>query len=140
MWVDGAVWVNILKSPKVRLAGFKFFTKVFKDRDRAAQNQKEKDNQELDRIGWQKIEKKIEQSKLGEEEKVLLVSLYTNKSKPDTYLTRFPNFSSLVVNALCACLEVNADNMIKRAALDLLAGHLKLSNGVFGRREGVIIM
>lgn len=38
MWVDGAVWVNILKSPKVRLAGFKFFTKVFKDRDRAAQN------------------------------------------------------------------------------------------------------
>ena len=71
---------------------------------------------------------------------MLLVSLYTNKSKPDTYLTRFPNFSSLVVNALCACLEVNADNMIKRAALDLLAGHLKLSNGVFGRREGVIIM
>ena len=35
MWVDGAVWVNILKSPKVRLAGFKYFTKVFRDRDRA---------------------------------------------------------------------------------------------------------
>jgi hypothetical protein len=37
MWVDGAVWVNILKSPKVRLAGFKYFTKVFRDRDKAAQ-------------------------------------------------------------------------------------------------------
>lgn len=34
IWVDGAVWINILKSPKVRLAGFKYFMKVFKDRDR----------------------------------------------------------------------------------------------------------
>ena len=38
IWVDGAVWVNILKSPKVRLAGFKYFTKLFRDRDRAAQS------------------------------------------------------------------------------------------------------
>jgi len=30
--------------------------------------------------------------------------------------------------------------MIKRAALDLLCGYLKLSNGVFGRREGVILL
>jgi hypothetical protein len=37
IWVDGAVWINILKSPKVRLAGFKYFMKVFKDRDRVAQ-------------------------------------------------------------------------------------------------------
>ena len=36
LWVDGAVWINILKSPKVRLAGFKYFTKVFRDRDRLA--------------------------------------------------------------------------------------------------------
>lgn len=34
VWVDGAVWVNILKSPKTRLAGFKYFMKTFKDRDR----------------------------------------------------------------------------------------------------------
>lgn len=34
IWIDGAVWINILKSPKVRLAGFKYFMKVFKDRDR----------------------------------------------------------------------------------------------------------
>lgn len=33
-WVDGAVWVNILKSPKTRLACFKYFQKVFKDRDK----------------------------------------------------------------------------------------------------------
>lgn len=32
--MDGAVWINILKSPKVRLAGFKYFTKIFKNRDK----------------------------------------------------------------------------------------------------------
>lgn len=35
MWVDGAVWINILKSPKVRIPGFKYFMKTFKDRDKA---------------------------------------------------------------------------------------------------------
>jgi hypothetical protein len=35
MWVDGAVWINILKSPKTRLAGFKYFMKTFKDRDKS---------------------------------------------------------------------------------------------------------
>ena len=35
MWVDGAVWINILKSPKVRNAGYKYFMKMFKDRDKA---------------------------------------------------------------------------------------------------------
>jgi len=39
--VDGAVWINILKSPKVRLAGFKYFMKVFKDRDRIQANSSE---------------------------------------------------------------------------------------------------
>ena len=34
MWVDGAVWVNILKSQKVRIPGFKYFMKSFKDRDK----------------------------------------------------------------------------------------------------------
>ncbi len=34
IWVDGAVWVNILKSNKVKIAGFKYFMKVFKDRDK----------------------------------------------------------------------------------------------------------
>lgn len=34
MWVDGAVWINILKSPKTRMAGFKYFMKTFKDRDK----------------------------------------------------------------------------------------------------------
>ena len=37
-WVDGAVWVNILKSPKVRVAGFKYFMKSFKDRDKQLKN------------------------------------------------------------------------------------------------------
>jgi hypothetical protein len=35
MWIDGAVWINILKSPKVRGAGYKYFMKSFKDRDDA---------------------------------------------------------------------------------------------------------
>lgn len=35
VWVDGAVWINILKSPKVRNAGYKYFMKSFKDRDDA---------------------------------------------------------------------------------------------------------
>lgn len=34
-WVDGAVWVNILKSPKVRNAGYKYLIKSFSDRDKA---------------------------------------------------------------------------------------------------------
>lgn len=34
IWIDGAVWVNILKSNKVKIAGFKYFMKAFKDRDR----------------------------------------------------------------------------------------------------------
>jgi hypothetical protein len=33
-WVDGAVWVNVLKSPRTRIACFKYFQKSFKDRDK----------------------------------------------------------------------------------------------------------
>jgi hypothetical protein len=40
-WVDGAVWVNILKSPKSRIACFKYFQKVFKDRDKQGIAKKE---------------------------------------------------------------------------------------------------
>jgi len=40
-WVDGAVWVNILKSPRTRLACFKYFQKVFKDRDKLGITRKE---------------------------------------------------------------------------------------------------
>ena len=40
MWVDGAVWVNILKSQKVRIPGFKYFTKSFKDRDKIKKMEK----------------------------------------------------------------------------------------------------
>jgi hypothetical protein len=42
--VDGAVWVNILKSPKVRLAGFKYFMKVFKNRDKLILSPSEENN------------------------------------------------------------------------------------------------
>ncbi len=34
IWIDGAIWVNILKSQKVRIPGFKYLMKVFKDRDK----------------------------------------------------------------------------------------------------------
>lgn len=40
-WIDGAVWVNVLKSPKTRLACFKYFQKVFKDRDKLGIARKE---------------------------------------------------------------------------------------------------
>ena len=40
-WVDGAVWVNILKSPRTRIACFKYFQKSFKDRDKQAITRKE---------------------------------------------------------------------------------------------------
>jgi hypothetical protein len=147
IWVDGAVWVNILKSPKVRLAGFKFFTKVFRDRDKAAQQEKEEEGEkdkekerEKEKESVEAIENRIDNSRLTEEEKILLTSLFTFKERPDDHLSRFPNFDSLVVNSLAVCLEVSADNMIKRAALDLLSSYLKLSSGVFGEREGVIIL
>lgn len=39
MWIDGAVWINILKCSKTRMAGFKYFMKTFKDRDKAKKNE-----------------------------------------------------------------------------------------------------
>ena len=71
---------------------------------------------------------------------MLLASLYTCRNKSDNHLSRFPNFTSLVVNALSACLDVGVDNMIKRAALDLLGGYLRLDSGVFGKRSAVVLM
>lgn len=41
VWVDGAVWVNVLKSPKVRNAGLKYLMKSFKDRDKAMEEARE---------------------------------------------------------------------------------------------------
>ena len=43
MWVDGAIWVNILKSKKVRLHGFKYFHRSFKERDKNLEVEKEKE-------------------------------------------------------------------------------------------------
>ena len=71
---------------------------------------------------------------------MLLTTLYSYKGRPEEPTSRFPNFASLVVNSLSVCLETSADNMIKRAALDLLGGYLKWHSGVFGEREGVILM
>lgn len=67
LWVDGAVWVNILKSPKVRMAGFKYFQKVFRDRDRAAQSEDMKMSLEEEKTMLELIEKKVKDSMLGEE-------------------------------------------------------------------------
>ena len=54
--MDGAVWVNILKSPKVRLAGFKFFTKSFRDRDKEKEKEKDKEKEkEEDEKTWERI-------------------------------------------------------------------------------------
>lgn len=71
---------------------------------------------------------------------MLLTTLYGFKGRPDNNATRFPNFSSLVVNSLSVCLEISADSMIKRAALDLIGGYLKLGSGVFGQREGIVLL
>lgn len=56
--------------------------------------------EEIDKLEVGIIEKRIIESKLREEEKVLLTSLYGYKNRPDDPSNRFPNFSSLVVNAL----------------------------------------
>jgi len=74
---------------------------------------------------------------------VLLSSLFSCKKAPDDHKIRFPNFSSLIVNTLCVCLEPNADNMLKRSALDLMANYLRLdnvNNKEFGRREAVVLV
>lgn len=52
VWIDGAVWVNILKSNKVKIAGFKYFMKAFKDRD------KEKINK-IDNIGNNMVDSRV---------------------------------------------------------------------------------
>lgn len=65
IWVDGAVWINILKSPKVRLAGFKYFMKVFKDRDRIALNPAEETAEEKEIV--EALQNKIESTGLKEE-------------------------------------------------------------------------
>jgi hypothetical protein len=106
---------------------------MFRDRDRAAQSER-KMSEETEKIMLAAIEKNVEESRLGEEEKMLLTTIYSFKYHPDDNSTRFPNFSSLVVSSLSVCLEVGADNMIKRAALDLLMGYLKLESGVFGKK------
>lgn len=48
----------------------------------------------------------------------------------DNDAARFPNFSTLVVNAICECLQCQqADHtLVKRSALDLMIFHLKLEN------------
>lgn len=107
IWVDGAVWINILKSPKVRLAGFKYFMKVFKDRDRMLLNAAEEGKVEEERV-VDNLQSRIESSQLNEEEKVLLMSIHGYRNRPDDHLTRFPNFSSLIVNTLCVCLDSSA--------------------------------
>lgn len=104
MWVDGAIWINILKSPKVRLAGFKYFQKVFRDRDRINQQEEKKISEEVERELFMTIDKKIEESGLCEEEKILLTTVYGLRCRPDDHLTRFPNFSSLILNSLSVCL------------------------------------
>jgi hypothetical protein len=139
IWVDGAVWINILKSPKVRLAGFKYFMKVFRDRDRVAVNPNEESTQEEKEI-VEALQNRIETAELKEEEQVMLASLHGYRSRPDENFTRFPNFSTLIVNTLCVCLENDADQMIKRSTLDLLINYLKLSTRIFQKEEGILIM
>ena len=43
VWVDGAIWVNILKSRKVRLAALKYLMKSFKERDGSLEVEMEKE-------------------------------------------------------------------------------------------------
>ena len=80
----------------------------------------------------EQIEQSIRQSSLQEEEKYLQTAIYGYIKRPDQPNLRFPNFPTLVLNALSVCLD-STDNMIKRAALDLLGSHLKLTSGVFSK-------
>lgn len=70
----------------------------------------------------------------------MLASLHGYRNRPDENFTRFPNFSTLIVNTLCVCLENDTDQMIKRSTLDLLINYLKLSTKIFRKEEGILIL
>ena len=66
----------------------------------------------------------------------------------DNDKNRFPNFSTLIVNAIIECLHLPADSatnkissdniVVKRSALDLMIFHLKLSNtDLISEKDGV---
>lgn len=68
-----------------------------------------------------------ELSGVSDGEREMIITLIKMKEREDDYQTRFPNFSSLVVNALSACMDIaQPDNFARRAALDLMIFHLKL--------------
>ena len=50
-----------------------------------------------------------------------------------------PNKSALVLNALIASLE-DEQSLIKRAALDFLGAHAKISDGVFSKEENLVLV
>ena len=65
-------------------------------------------------------------------EKEMLLHLLEIRKKEDDHNIRFPNFSSLVVNALCTCLDTSqTEPLVKRSALDLMIFYLKLENKEF---------
>jgi hypothetical protein len=67
---------------------------MFRDRDRAAQSER-KMSEETEKIMLAAIEKNVEESRLGEEEKMLLTTIYSFKYHPDDNSTRFPPISAL---------------------------------------------
>lgn len=70
----------------------------------------------------------------------MLASLHGYRNRPDESFTRFPNFSTLIVNTLCVCLDFDTEQMIKRSTLDLLINYLKLSTKIFRKEEGILIL
>ena len=74
--------------------------------------------------------------------------LKTTLSLEDTDENRFPNFSTLILNAMVECLHIPTESnaskntsdsiLVKRSALDLMIFHLKLSNTeLISERDGV---
>lgn len=71
----------------------------------------------------------------------MLDTLLGFQERCDDNASRFPNFSTLVVNALCACLDTASDPLVKRSALDLLSNYLKMTNRqIMGKQEAVVLV
>ena len=63
------------------------------------------------------------------------------RKSEDNHHVRFPNFSSLVVNALSTCLDTTqTESLVKRSALDLMIFYLKLDNKEFINEKDAIQM
>lgn len=118
--------------------------KSFKDRDKQiknAANMEGEEKIEKEQVEFIKNEEQLlnELTTGSDAEIEFTISLLKVKELEDDYRVRFPNFSSLVVHALSACLSITqTDNFARRAALDMMIFYLKLEKSEFMNEKDTI--